>query len=207
MRRSRGKPKPRRQEGRASEHGRRKPTKAELRDLVEQATMDCYNESEEVTGLYTMIEEYLAVPFQTSVLGMDVTVGTVDLTDAEEVVVVCRRRVEQRLLAAGGLEVRPGEPGDLVVSIKGTETILSLEVKHRLTDEVLDRIERWPAEQRRRTVLVVPALSLKRRHEFRFRDVSWIEYQIGLVHIRRTLGGSSPLRGYGLPRRSAAFRA
>lgn len=53
--------------------------------------MDCYNESEEVTGLYTMIEEYLAVPFQTSVLGMDVTVGTVDLTDAEEVVVVCRR--------------------------------------------------------------------------------------------------------------------
>lgn len=54
-------------------HGR-KPTKAELRDLVEQATVDCFNESEQVTGLYTMIEEYLAVPFQTNVLGVLVTV-------------------------------------------------------------------------------------------------------------------------------------
>jgi len=68
-----------------------KPTKAELRELVEQATVDCYNQSEQVTGLYTMIEEYLAVPFQTSVLGVEVTVDRVDLTDAEEVVVVCRR--------------------------------------------------------------------------------------------------------------------
>jgi hypothetical protein len=120
MRRSRGKPKPRRQEGRASEHGRRKPTKAELRDLVEQATMDCYNESEEVTGLYTMIEEYLAVPFQTSVLGMDVTVGTVDLTDAEEVVVVCRR--EGRATPPGrpgGWRFAPGSRGTLSSPSKG----------------------------------------------------------------------------------------
>lgn len=93
-------------------------------------------------------------------------------------------KVEQRLRAAGGLEVRPGEPGDLVVSIKGTETILSLEVKHRFTEEVLAHFERLPAEQRQRTVLVVPALSLKRRHELRYRDVSWIEYQTGVVHLR-----------------------
>ncbi len=52
--------------------------------------MDCYNESEQVTGLYTMIDEYLAVPFQTSVLGVLVTVEMVDLTDAEEIVIVCR---------------------------------------------------------------------------------------------------------------------
>ena len=75
-----------------------KPTKGELRDLVEQATVDCYNQSEQVTGLYTMIEEYLAVPFQTSVLGVEVTVDRVDLTDAEEIVVVCRREgVRQRI--------------------------------------------------------------------------------------------------------------
>jgi len=60
--------------------------------------VDCYNESEQVTGLYTMIEEYLAVPFQTSVLGVEVTVERVDLTDAEEIVVVCRREgVRQRI--------------------------------------------------------------------------------------------------------------
>ena len=65
---------------------------------MEQATVDCYNESEQVTGLYTMIEEYLAVPFQTSVLGVEVTVERVDLTDAEEIVVVCRREgVRQRI--------------------------------------------------------------------------------------------------------------
>lgn len=60
--------------------------------------MDCYNESEQVSGLYTMIEEYLAVPFQTSVLGVEVTVEMVDLTDAEEIVAVCRREgVGQRI--------------------------------------------------------------------------------------------------------------
>jgi Calcium binding len=98
MRDSGGKPSPERQGGRASERGRRKPTKEELRHLVERATVDCYNESEQVTGLYTMIEEYLAVPFQTSVLGVVVTVEMVDLTDAEEIVVVCRREgVGQRI--------------------------------------------------------------------------------------------------------------
>ena len=60
--------------------------------------MDCYNESEQITGLYTMIEENLAVPFQTSVLGVEVTVEMVDLTEAEDIVVVCRREdVRQRM--------------------------------------------------------------------------------------------------------------
>jgi hypothetical protein len=91
-------PKSQGQDTRATERGRRKPTKAELRELVEQATVDCYNESEQVTGLYTMIEEYLAVPFRTSVLGVEVTVDTVDLTDTDEVVAVCRREaVRQRI--------------------------------------------------------------------------------------------------------------
>jgi len=86
------------QGGRPSERGRRKPTKEELRDLVEEATVDCYNESEQVTGLYTMIEEYLSVPFQASLLGVEVTVETVELTDADEIVVACRREgLRQRI--------------------------------------------------------------------------------------------------------------
>ncbi len=93
-------------------------------------------------------------------------------------------KVVQRLRRAGGIEVRPGGPGDLVVSIKGTETVLSLEVKHRFVEEVLHQIERLPPEQRERTVLVVPSLSPKRRHELRHRDVSWIEYQTGAIHLR-----------------------
>ncbi len=43
--------------------------------MAAEATVDCYNDSECVTGFYTMIDEYLEVPFQTEVLGVDVTVA------------------------------------------------------------------------------------------------------------------------------------
>ncbi len=59
--------------------------------LIAQATVDCYNDSECVTGLYTMIEEHLTVPFETVVLGVDVTIAGIDLTDDEQIVAVCAR--------------------------------------------------------------------------------------------------------------------
>lgn len=93
-------------------------------------------------------------------------------------------KVLQRLQAAGGFDVRLGDRGDIVVSVKGTEMALSLEVKHRFTDEALHLMEQLPLDQRERTVLVVPSLSLKRRQELRYLDVSWIEYQTGAVHLR-----------------------
>jgi hypothetical protein len=64
---------------------------AHLDKLIEEATVDCYNESEEVTGIFTMLEENLAVPFATTMLGVEVTVQRVDLNDADEIVAVCRR--------------------------------------------------------------------------------------------------------------------
>jgi len=66
-------------------------SKPQLDRLVEDATVDCYNESEQVTGLYTMIQDNLAFPFQTEVLGALVTVQGINLTDREEIVAVCRR--------------------------------------------------------------------------------------------------------------------
>ena len=69
-----------------------------LSELIEQATVDAYNESEQTTGFFTMIEENLSVPFTTQVLGVPVTVKRVDLTDDERIVVVCSRgRHRQRL--------------------------------------------------------------------------------------------------------------
>jgi hypothetical protein len=59
--------------------------------LIAEATVDCYNESECVTGLYTMLEANLAVPFQTAVLGVDVTVRGVDLTVDGLITAVCMR--------------------------------------------------------------------------------------------------------------------
>jgi len=65
--------------------------RAELDRLIEEATVDCYNESEQVTGLYTMIEDRLELPFQTELLDISVTVEAVDLTRRDEIVAICRR--------------------------------------------------------------------------------------------------------------------
>jgi len=67
--------------------------------MIEEATVDCYNESERVTGWFTMIEENLAVPFETMVLGVSVTVERVDLDKADQIAAICSRgrRVRQRL--------------------------------------------------------------------------------------------------------------
>jgi Calcium binding len=64
---------------------------ARLEAMVEEATVDCYNEEEQATGLFTMIEENLTVPFETRVLGVSVTVTDVDLTDSIQIVATCRR--------------------------------------------------------------------------------------------------------------------
>ena len=44
--------------------------KARLGAMVEEATVDCYNESEQLAGWFTMIDQNLAVPFETVVLGV-----------------------------------------------------------------------------------------------------------------------------------------
>jgi len=66
-------------------------TQPELDALIAEATVDCYNESECVTGFYTMLVDNLAVPFQSEALGVDVTVIDVDLTEAGQITAVCTR--------------------------------------------------------------------------------------------------------------------
>ena len=74
----------------------KRPSKARLDQMVEEAIVDCYNESDQATGLYTMIENNVALPFETTVLGVPVTVERIDLTQRDEIVAVCRRnRVRQ----------------------------------------------------------------------------------------------------------------
>jgi hypothetical protein len=64
---------------------------AELKDLIEQATVDCYNESEQVTGLFTMLEEHLKLPIHTTVLGASVTVTGIDMTTSDQIIAICQR--------------------------------------------------------------------------------------------------------------------
>ena len=76
-----------------------RPRKSRLDRLIAEAIVDAYGESEQLVALYTMIESNLALPFETMVLGVPVTVVRVDLTQQDEIVAVCRR--------AGGRQTVP----------------------------------------------------------------------------------------------------
>jgi hypothetical protein len=62
-----------------------------LTAMIEEATVDCYNESEQLTGWFTMIEENLEVPFESRVLGVQVTVERIDQDRDDRIVAICRR--------------------------------------------------------------------------------------------------------------------
>ena len=58
-----------------------KASDAELDALIEEATVDAYDETEQVTGFHTMLTDNLELPFKTEVLGVEVTVEKFDWTD------------------------------------------------------------------------------------------------------------------------------
>jgi len=70
---------------------RRAPRETRLDRLIETATIDAYNESEQRTGFLTMLEDSLKLPFETMVLGVPVLVERIDLTEADEIVAICRQ--------------------------------------------------------------------------------------------------------------------
>ena len=75
------------------------PGKRRLEELFEDALVDAYGDAEQRTALFTMIEEHLALPFETEVLGVTVTVERIGLTDSYEVVAVCRRGKQRQPIA------------------------------------------------------------------------------------------------------------
>jgi len=70
---------------------RRSPSAASLDRLIAEALVDAYGEAEQRIAFYTMLKDHLAMPFTTEVLGIEVTVRRVDLTDDEQIVAVCTR--------------------------------------------------------------------------------------------------------------------
>jgi len=81
-----------------------------LDKLIEEATVDCYNEFEEITGIFTLLEENLVLPFTTKLLGVDVTVERVDLNKAGEIVAVCRRGRERQRVPVVDLPLPETKP-------------------------------------------------------------------------------------------------
>jgi len=86
-------------------------SKARLAEMIEEATVDAHNESEQITGWFTMIDENLAVPFETTVLGVPVTVERVDLNRSEQIVAICMRGRSRQSLPILDLPL-PAPPPD-----------------------------------------------------------------------------------------------
>ncbi len=66
-------------------------SRAELDAMIEEATIDAYDEEEQRTGFHAMMEDRLRLPFDTIVLGVAVTVERLDLRDDGAIVALCRR--------------------------------------------------------------------------------------------------------------------
>ena len=79
--------------------GRRKRiSDARLDEMIEEAIVDAYGESEQLVGFYTMLEDNLKVPFRTKLLGVEVTVERLDISEDDRIVAVCTRgRARQRV--------------------------------------------------------------------------------------------------------------
>ncbi|HYN36354.1 MAG TPA: hypothetical protein VEV82_05195 [Actinomycetota bacterium] len=83
----------------APEPATRRPplSRQKLDAIVAEATVDSYNDDEQLTGLSTLIEEHLALPFSTEVLGVSVSVKRVELTDDGIVALCVAGRHRQRI--------------------------------------------------------------------------------------------------------------
>lgn len=66
-------------------------SRAELDALVEEAVVDAYGEDEQLTAFHAAIEDNLDVPFQTTVLGVEVTVAKIDQLPGSGIVAICTR--------------------------------------------------------------------------------------------------------------------
>ncbi|HEV7804945.1 MAG TPA: hypothetical protein VGO80_03945 [Solirubrobacteraceae bacterium] len=83
---------------------------AELDALIEEATIDCYNEDEQVTGLLTMIEDSLDTPFEARVLGSDVTAERIELADCGHIVAICARGNQRQAIPIIDLRLPTAPP-------------------------------------------------------------------------------------------------
>lgn len=73
-------------------------SEAELDALIAQATVDCYNEDEELAGFAVMIEDNLAMPLETTVFGVTMTVKKIDQTESGIVAICVRGKHRQAIL-------------------------------------------------------------------------------------------------------------
>ncbi len=80
--------------------------------MIEEATVDAYDESEQAMGWYNIFEEYLALPFETSILGAAVKVTKLELRGDSTIVATCTRGRERQAIDIVDLPLpTPKHPG------------------------------------------------------------------------------------------------
>jgi hypothetical protein len=50
-------------------------TSTQLDELIEEATVDCFDEEEQASGFFAVIEDNLPLPFTTRILGVEASVA------------------------------------------------------------------------------------------------------------------------------------
>jgi hypothetical protein len=81
-----------------------------LDELIERAIVDAYGPSEQAVGFHATLEQELALPFETVVLGVTVSVKKLDITDREEVVAICSRGRERQAIPLQALPLPEPPP-------------------------------------------------------------------------------------------------
>ncbi len=77
--------------------------KERLAEMIEEATVDAYDESEQAMGWFTMFEEHLELPFDTIVLGVAVRVLRIDHRDDDRLVAICARGDDEQAIGLADL--------------------------------------------------------------------------------------------------------
>jgi len=85
-------------------------SKKRLAEMVEEATVDAYDEPEHASGWYTMFDEHLELPFETTVLGVAVTVTSIGLRESNQIVAFCTRGRDRQAISVVDLPLPSPKP-------------------------------------------------------------------------------------------------
>jgi len=85
-------------------------SKARFAEMIEEATVDAYDESEQATGWFTVLDEHVSVPFATTVLGAKATVTRLELRDNGQIVALCQRGRDKQAIGLVDLALPSPKP-------------------------------------------------------------------------------------------------
>jgi Calcium binding len=83
---------------------------ARLAEMIEEATVDAYDEGEQMIGWFTAMEENLAMPFETEILGVIATVKRLELRDDNAIVAICARGSARQAIGVLDLPMPSPQP-------------------------------------------------------------------------------------------------